>query len=441
MLAFMKMKFFKIFGFLLFLLFSVVTQAQFSAPGSDATDETNYPVFNEVDSIFIFCADSEIDEIGVLKMSTDLVGTKTFLWEKYNNSVAGFEFFFSESTDESSSEISGLADGAYRITITQGGTTVVNRAWVFNNWTTAEATVTESNCFYFLFTGEFATAQLVYYDLADNSELEVYKDVKVEWKIGDDVVARVLSPSIYSPPTKDTEYTLRVYDKFECEGTKKVMYESIVTEAKFKAEFGDQDPMELEAPLTVSFINQSENGTAGQYEWFLFRDLNDIKQESENSEAQIDSINIVAYDDNPVFTYENTGIYNVKLVSKHVSENHTCVDTFYISDYITVDSSYIIAPNVFTPNGDGVNDEFVVKFFSMQSVQITLLNRWGRKIHYWESDNVRGFEGTWTETVWDGKLMGGRYASPGVYYYNIVGEGRDGTRRRAHGFFHLFREK
>lgn len=49
-----------------------------------------------------------------------------------------------------------------------------------------------------------------------------------------------------------------------------------------------------------------------------------------------------------------------------------------------------------------------------------------KTIHTWQSGDVRGFEGTWTETVWDGRLMGGRYASPGVYYYNVVGEGRDG---------------
>lgn len=441
MLAFMKKKFFKLFGFLLILLISMTTQAQLSAPGSSASDETNYPVFTETDSIFIFCAGSEFDENGILRMTSNLPGTKTFLWEIYNNATGSFDFFFSESTDAFSSEISGLADGGYRVTVTQGATTIINRAWVFNNWTNAEANITESNCDYFQLIGEFTTAELKYYDLADQTELTVFKDVKVQWIVEDDIVAAVLSPAIYDPPTKDTDYTLRVYDRFDCEGTRTLTYISIVTKAKFKAEFGEQDPTELEAPLTVSFINESENGSPGQYEWFLFRDLDEIKRESENSQAPIDSILIVAYDDNPIYTYENTGIYNVKLVSKKISEDHVCVDTFYIPDYIVVDSSYITVPNVFTPNGDGINDEFVVKFFSMESVQITLLNRWGRKVHYWESNNVRGFEGTWEETVWDGKLMGGRYASPGVYYYNIIGEGRDGTRRRAHGFFHLFREK
>ena len=437
----MKRIFLYLFGFSLIFMISTTLHAQISAPGSDGSDITNYPSFPETDSIYIFCTDNEFDETGRLQMTTNLAGTKTFLWEKYNNTSAGFEFYFSESSDAQNSEISGLADGGYRITITQGATTEISRAWVFNNWTKAEGSVTESNCEWFQLTGEFTTAELKYYDLSDNTELQVSKNVQVQWKVGDDIVAAILSPQIYNPPTKDTEYILRVYDKFECDGTRSVTYESIVTKAKFTVDFGEQDPMELEAPLTVIFNNESENGDANQYEWFLFRDLNEIKRESEGSDAPIDSIMIIAYDDNPVYTYENTGIYDVKLVSKHISEFHTCVDTVYIENYIIIDSSYIKAPNVFTPNGDGINDEFVVKFFSMQTVQITLFNRWGRKIHYYESENVRGFEGTWSETVWDGRLMGGRYASPGVYYYNIVGEGRDGTRRRAHGFFHLFREK
>jgi gliding motility-associated-like protein len=439
----MKRSFFYLFGFALFFLISTSLQAQLSAPGADGSDRTNYTSFPEIDSIYIFCTTNEIDEVGVLRMTTGLTGTKTFLWEKYNSNSAAFEFYFSESTDASYSEISGLADGGYRITITQGATTELKRAWVFNNWTKVTSSVAESNCEFFKLTGEFTTAELNYYDLADNTELQVAKNVRVQWKNGDDIISALITTVVYDPPTKDTEYTLRVYDKFECEGISRVTYESIVTKAKFKVDFGEQDPAELEAPLTVSFINESENGDPTLYEWFLFRDLNEIKKESEESDEPIDSIMIVAYGDNPppVYIYERTGIYNVKLVSKHVSENYTCVDTVYIDEYIKIDSSYIKVPNVFTPNGDGINDEFVVKFFSMQSVQITLLNRWGRKVHYWESENVRGFEGTWAETVWDGKLMGGRYASPGVYYYNIVGEGRDGTRRRAHGFFHLFREK
>ena len=419
--------------FFILNIFSV--HAQLSAPGADASDKTNYPVFSETDSIYIFCSENEVAENGSLRVNTNLSGTKTFSWEKYNNESGAFEPFFSEGSEASFSEIKNLANGCYRATVTLGSTTETYRAWIFNNWISASGSVAESNCETFKLVGTFLSGAMKYYDLTDNSELEVFKDMKVQWKKGNEIIAAVLSPQIFDPPTQNTDYTLRVYDKFGCDFSTDVTYESIVTKAKFSV-----DPAEGEAPLIATFTNESENGDIDQYEWFLFRDLDEIKRESEETEEPIDSIMIVAYEENPVYTYEYTGQYMVKLVSKKVSEFHTCVDTFYLEDYIIVDSSFVAVPNVFTPNGDGNNDQFVVKFWSMESIEITIFNRWGKLIHSWESNNIRGFEGTWTESVWDGKI-GNRFASPGVYYYNVVGEGRDGKRRRAHGFFHLFRDK
>lgn len=422
--------------FALCFLFAGLVQGQITAPGADDFDQTAYPVFQEIDGIFIFCVQDSLVTDGLLRATTQLAGTKTFLWEVYNEQTAAFDFYFSESSDGTSSEIAGLGDGGYRVSITLGASTETYRAWVFNNWTVASGTVGESNCVSFNLSGNFRSAVLTYYDLVSNAELEVFKDVKVQWKDGSEVVSTMLSYQNYNPPTQNTDYTLRVYDKFNCEGTVTVFYESIVTKAIFSV-----DPKDGEAPLTVNFINQSENGNVDQYEWFLFRNLDEIKREGENSNSPIDSIMIVAYDESPVYTYENSGTYIVKMVSKKISEFHTCADTVYIENNIVVDTSFIAVPNVFTPNGDGINDEFVVQFWSMQSIRISIFNRWGKRIHFWKGDDIQGFEGTWTETVWDGRLMGGRMASPGVYYYNVEGTGRDGTKRRTNGFFHLFRGK
>ncbi|QIA07330.1 T9SS type B sorting domain-containing protein [Draconibacterium halophilum] len=411
-------------------------QAQITSPGADATDVTQYPVFTETDDIFIFCSNDSLNDVGALTASTELTGTKTWLWEKYNETTGVFELEFQESTDATSSQINALADGCYRITITQGATTEVDRAWVFNNWMYAGGEVTVSNCEYFRIDGEINSAVLTYNDLSSNAPVFVNKDVQVEWLEDGDRIASVLNLTVYDPPTENTNYSLRVYDKFDCDAQSTVLYESIVTKAKFTA-----DPMSGEAPLDVTFSNNSENGTPGYFEWFFYHDLNKIKRESEGTEEPVDSIMLVAYDDAPFYTYENSGTYMVRLVSKHLSDSLTCVDTVYLEDYIEVDTSFIAVPNVFTPNGDGTNDEFVVQFWSMQSIEINIFNRWGKRVHYWQSGDVRGFDDTFSETVWDGRIMGGRYASPGVYYYDVVGRGRDGEKRKKHGFVHLFRNK
>lgn len=426
--------FFKSLFIVLVIVASADAKAQLSAPGSSGSAKTEYPVYNQTDSIFVFCSQTPGNSGGVLRASTNLSGTKTFLWEKYEAGI--FVFYFSESADAMQSTINNLSDGCYRITVTQGANSQVYRAWIFNNWITAEAEITESNCEYFQLVSQHETATFEYNDLSTGATVILNKTVKIQWKKGNEVIATIADFKVTDPPAENTEYNLRVYDQYGCEALVPVNYTSVVTKAKFTVDKSDG-----EAPLTVTFTNNSENGTAGQYEWFFFRDLDEIKEESAGSKSPIDSIMIVAYDESPVFTYENSGTYMVKLVSKKLSPGRVCVDTFYLENYIRVDTSFISVPNVFTPNGDGTNDEFVVKFWSMQSVEIDIYNRWGKRLHSWKSGDVRGFEQTWTQTVWDGRGMGGRMASPGVYFYNVTGIGRDGVKRHKDGFFHLFRDK
>jgi gliding motility-associated-like protein len=414
--------------------FSAIANAQISAPGLTGSDKTSYPVFTETDSIFVFCNQAENSATGSLRVTTSLTGTKTFLWEKYD--AGNFGFYFSESADAAQSTINNLSDGCYRVTVTQGANTMVSRAWIFNDWFTAEAGITESNCDFFQLTSKHETGTFEYYDLSTGATVLLNKVVKVQWKKGNEVIATISDPQITNLPTANTDYTFRVYDQYGCEAVVPVTYESVVTKAFFTV-----DKPKGEAPLTVTFTNSSENGTAGQYEWFFFYDLDWIKENSKSFDSPEDSIENVFYQERVVYTYENSGTYMVKLVSKKLSPGLACVDTFYLEDYIVADTSFINVPNVFTPNGDGTNDEFVVKFWSMQSVEIDIYNRWGKRLHSWKSGDVRGFEQTWIQTVWDGRGMGGRMASPGVYFYNVTGIGRDGVKRHKDGFFHLFREK
>lgn len=422
----------------IFFILSVISSSSFSqisSPAADGNDVTQYPVFNETDDIYFFCTEDSLAENGSLTATTTISGTKTFLWEKYNELTASFDFYSQESTDAMSSEIIGLADGAYRATISSGGNNEIYRAWVFNNWITAKALVTDSDCESFTLRGAFNTASLIYYDLSSNEPVELQKVMNAEWYEGEAKLSTSINLEIFNPPTEDTDYTLRIFDQYDCVADSTVTYESIVTKALFTA-----NPMSGEAPLTVTFNNESENGTSGYYEWFFYRDIDKIKEEFEETGGPVDSMMLIAYDDSPVYTYENSGNYLVKLVSKHVSESHTCVDTFMLEDFIVADTSFVLAPNVFTPNGDGVNDEYVIKFWSMRSIEINIYNRWGKRVHHWESGEVLGFEDSRSESVWDGRI-GGRYASPGVYYWDVVGRGRDNKKRTEHGFLHLFREK
>jgi gliding motility-associated-like protein len=419
---------------LLWFLAPGVSSGQITAPGASGSELTNYPDFPLNDQVFIFCTSPD-ERLGTLVASTSLGGIKTFNWERFNPASGTFEAYFNESSAENQSGISELADGGYRVTITSGSGQEVYRAWVVNFWRTIEAGVTESNCDFFTLSATFVQAPVIYYDISSGVQVEIPVTPEFEWKEGEAIISRFASPTIFDPPTKDTDYQLTVSDKWNCDASLVVTYISIVTKALFTA-----DPMTGEAPLTVTFENDSENGDTNGYEWFFFKDLDEIKRLSESSTQPVDSIMLVAYDFSPVYTFENSGAYMVKLVSKKASEFWTCTDTLYLETFIIADTSYVSAPNVFTPNGDGTNDEFVIKFWSMKEVKISVFNRWGRTVHVFESKNVQGFENTWMVSAWDGRI-GGRFASPGVYYYVVEGLGRDGKKRWHKGFVHLFRDK
>ncbi len=418
----------------LILFFSGFLQAQMTA-NADAVLSTDYSGGTEQNQIFIFCTSKGEIKAG-LQVTSNLSGTIDYEWQKYEPASGVFQPYASQPDGGRTQSLGPLEDGGYRVVISNGTETEIYTAWLFNNYYEVSAEITESNCEYFKLKGTYESPTLTYYDPNNNQPLEVSKSVSLQWTGGGETVARVISPSIYDPPPRDTEYTLEITDQFGCGGQAEVTYNSIVTTASFSV-----SKNEGEAPLEVVFTNGSENGSSGGYEWFFFKDVDVIKKESENTDV-VDSIDFVAYNDELTYTFEKSGTYMVKLVSKHMS-GCSCTDTFYLDNYIVVDTSFVSAPNFFTPNGDGTNDEFIVKFWSVKNIKISIFNRWGRLVHSWKGSNIQGFENTVSsvsESVWDGRI-GGKMASPGVYYYVVEARGRDDKNRRAHGFVHLFRGK
>jgi len=390
------------------------------------------------DQIHIFCGQK-----GELNAALNAKSTNNepagFEWQKYNSQTGNFDFFSTESSGRTTSTISGLENGGYRVKVTSASGEKTYTAWVFNNYIEAKAEITDPDCNSLTLKGSFDTPKIIYTDLPTGQPKELAKNIQVRWLDGEVVVSRVMVSKVFSPPTKDTDYTFEVTDRFGCIASANSLYKSLVTKALFSVSVDKG-----EAPLEVTFTNDSENGDPGKFEWFIFRDLDEIKRESAENNGKVkDSIMVKLLNDSPVFTFENSGSYKVKLVSKKTSELHTCYDTVYFDGYIVADTSFVDCPNVFTPNGDGMNDEFIIKFWSMKEIKISIFNRWGKLLHVWESDNVINFTNTVTQvpqSVWDGKV-GGKVCTPGVYYYVVEGRGRDDKRRRTSGFFHLFRDK
>ncbi|HQG56981.1 MAG TPA: gliding motility-associated C-terminal domain-containing protein, partial [Bacteroidales bacterium] len=92
---------------------------------------------------------------------------------------------------------------------------------------------------------------------------------------------------------------------------------------------------------------------------------------------------------------------------------------------VCVDScNFYEIPNVFTPNGDGINDWLVAKTSGLvEKVDFKLFNRNGQLIIRTDNPKIE----------WDGTYKG-KIVSPGVYFYQC-----DVTERRITGLelFHL----
>lgn len=107
--------------------------------------------------------------------------------------------------------------------------------------------------------------------------------------------------------------------------------------------------------------------------------------------------------------YEEAGLFTISQV---VNPKSKCTDTVRKQAEISLnDIREVKVPNVFTPNGDGMNDNFVVQGLDgCDGYQITIYNRWGSVV-FKDSGEVLKWNGK------DGKTD--QTLNSGTYYYEL----------------------
>jgi gliding motility-associated-like protein len=105
---------------------------------------------------------------------------------------------------------------------------------------------------------------------------------------------------------------------------------------------------------------------------------------------------------NPSHTYSGNGLQTVCLTVS----NNGCADS--ICRTVTIDATdFINIPNVFTPDGDGINDLFYIDNAGLTEYRLDIFNRWGVKVFQSESAGEK----------WDGRSTSGELLSDGTYFY------------------------
>jgi gliding motility-associated-like protein len=113
-----------------------------------------------------------------------------------------------------------------------------------------------------------------------------------------------------------------------------------------------------------------------------------------------------------VKNYANSGSYNVTLIARGAKG---CADTARYNFRIS-DSSGVTLPNVFSPNGDQVNDVYRPIARGIVKLSANVFNRDAVLIASW--DRVNGF--------WDGHTTSGEACDAGTYFIVVQATGFDG---------------
>lgn len=155
-----------------------------------------------------------------------------------------------------------------------------------------------------------------------------------------------------------------------------------------------EDVLSGSAPLDINFIANANKPVAKYYHWEILKGSNSLAHR---------------YDEEQRYTFTENGNYQVILWVY----NDSCTMDSTTWD-ISVSESLLKVPNVFTPNGDGQNDEFRVVYRSLAEFHCWIYNRWGKLVYHWD-DPAKGWDGT----------INGHPAAEGAYYYIIRARGTD----------------
>lgn len=163
-------------------------------------------------------------------------------------------------------------------------------------------------------------------------------------------------------------------------------------------------PLIIHPTENVTFINLSSGGNIGSWEF--------------GDGAQSTSFNAV-------HSYQAAGTYNVYL---SVTDQYGCNgDTTKL--LVVVDWGQPFIPNVFSPNGDEIFEQWDIYYADLQGIQTAVYDRWG--IQVFETDSPT--------RQWNGTKATGQACPAGVYYYIVTGSKPSGEKVQLKGNLTLLR--
>jgi gliding motility-associated-like protein len=225
------------------------------------------------------------------------------------------------------------------------------------------------------------------------------------------------------------DFQIQVTDNNGCVLTDVIMLDSLNPIADFdltSPQFLTVGVCEGTAVVDVHIENTSENfsnpfnpNADTTFFWNFNHDLTNPNLAWQLSQSLFD-----VYDT----SYTAGGVYPICLVALN---KNGCSDT--LCKPVTVfDPLNFTAPNFFTPNDDGANDEFTFFYLAQAVVEFNcvIVNRWGGVVA----------ELSAITDSWDGTNMSGSSCSAGVYFYTYSGRAQNNDTFEGQGNVHLIKK-
>jgi gliding motility-associated-like protein len=215
-------------------------------------------------------------------------------------------------------------------------------------------------------------------------------DFQYEWSTGTSS-----SDHLYISPTESSLYEVSVEDDCSNTATASVLVnvEDVVPSFSFEyiGEYG------------IQVTNQTDN--AAQISWGFGDEIVSNQNQYLYEFPGLDSWQVTMYVEGPLGCV------------KSVTEFYNPLANIYI-------------PSAFTPNGDGINDVFLMKGHDLKRFEISIFNRWGDVV--FSSNDI--------EQAWTGSAKNGEFFVPdGVYNYVVTAEGVRGNIIEKNGIITIFR--
>lgn len=218
----------------------------------------------------------------------------------------------------------------------------------------------------------------------------------------DEAVSNIRIANPIFNPSKPTRYTVIIKDSIDNCPIKANFQINI---SKPKAIFTAL-PSNGIAPFFVNTDNTSSGGT--QYNWVL-----DDKVINNNFNTKLE--------------FKDSGEFLLSLI---VKDSIGCADTASLNIKSIIKGSLFI-PNVFTPNGDNINDQFEVSYTQnyFSHLNMKIYNRWGQQIYETSTPNISWWNGTYMSNL----------CPDGVYFYILEAKDIINHTKEYHGTVTLLR--